>query len=202
MFSKYLEELQKVKLLSHDEELSLWQAAGEGDTEARNLLLRSYQPLVFKTALAFGRREEELMELVQEGTVGLLEAAERFDYTRGVAFSVYAVHRIRGRMVDFLKEEGLGESLPLGEMGLVAELASPYEETYRHLLQDRVQEAMVRLPAREQQVLEAMYLEDRSAGEVASDINVSTSYVYRLEKQGIRRIRGMLSRFMAELKEN
>lgn len=57
---------------------------------------------------------------------------------------------------------------------------------------------MDRLPLKEQQVLQGMYLEDRPAQAVADAIDVSLGYVYRLQKQGVRRIRGMLSRFIHE----
>ena len=55
------------------------------------------------------------MELVQEGMLGLLEAAERYDYKRGIAFSVFAVHRIRGRMLDFLHVEDGVKSFSLDD---------------------------------------------------------------------------------------
>ena len=59
---------------------------------------------------------------------------------------------------------------------------------------------MSRLPEKEQRVLTGMYLEDQSAQNVADAINVSLGYVYRLQKQGVRRVRGMLSRFIHDFK--
>ena len=70
-----------------------------GDQSAYRKIITAYQPLVFKIAMAFRLTETQTLELIQEGTVGLLEAAEKFDYTRGVAFSIFASHRIRGRML-------------------------------------------------------------------------------------------------------
>ena len=100
MLQQYLTELKKIKMLSPEEERELWIREEEGDEEAHQKLISSYQPLVFKTAVQFHMPEEITLELIQEGTVGLLEAAESYDYTKGVAFSLYAVHRIRGRMCD------------------------------------------------------------------------------------------------------
>ena len=102
---RYISELNKVKLLAYSEEQELWQAYKEqGSQQARSRLIESYQPLVFKTAEAF-LKLDNIMDVIQEGTVGLIEAVECYDYTRGVAFSIFAVHRIRGRMYNFLKKE-------------------------------------------------------------------------------------------------
>ena len=94
MLQQYLTELQKINLLEREEELDLWRACADGDQSAYRKIITAYQPLVFKIAMAFRLTETQTLELIQEGTVGLLEAAEKFDYTRGVAFSIFASHRI------------------------------------------------------------------------------------------------------------
>ncbi|MDD4722105.1 MAG: sigma-70 family RNA polymerase sigma factor [Acidaminococcaceae bacterium] len=213
MLSKYLEELRKIKLLTREEELALWKKVAKGDAPAHNLLMRSYQPLVFKTALTFKLPSDQVMELIQEGTVGLLEAAERFDYTKGVAFSIFALHRIKGRMIDYLNAEYGSSTLSLDSEAiagsgilwsdtLVSAEASPSEQAERDFISGRVLEAMERLPNKEQQVLAALYLEDKRPIDIAAMINVTTSHVYRLQKKGVRRVRGMLSRLMADLKKS
>ena len=101
----YMQELNKISVLSQEEEAALWRAFKErGDMQARRRLIESYQPLVFKQALPY-RGYDGIMDIIQEGTVGLIEAAERYEPARGVAFSLFAVHRIRGRMRDFLRRE-------------------------------------------------------------------------------------------------
>ena len=155
--------------------------------------------------------ETQTLELIQEGTVGLLEAAEKFDYTRGVAFSIFASHRIRGRMLDFLQAEYGSQMLSLDGVNsaglawsecLVSNEATPFELAERHFLNDKITQAMERLPQKEQQVLTGIYLEDKSAGDLASSIDVSLGHIYRLQKQGVRRVRGMLSRLMNELNKS
>ena len=204
MLQSYLEELRKTKLLEPKEEQLLWERVAEGDVEAHQKLMVAYQPLVFKLAISFQLQENETMELVQEGMVGLLEAAENYDYTRGVAFSVFATFRIKGRMLDYLKktnngvlylEGDLGSGLTLGET-LASEQVSPAEYAERQLLHDKVTQALGRLPEKEQKVITGMYLEDRPAQAVAEAIDISLGHVYRLQKKGVRRIRGMLSRFI------
>ena len=113
MLAAYLAELKKIALLSPEEERSLWAAEAAGDETAHGRLMTAYQPLVFKIAASFHLREDVTMELIQEGMVGLLEAADSYDYTRGVAFSLFAMHRIRGSMCDFLGREHANEWMSL-----------------------------------------------------------------------------------------
>jgi RNA polymerase sporulation-specific sigma factor len=204
MLQGYLEELRKTKLLEPTEERALWERVAQGDLQAHKKLMTAYQPLVFKIAISFQLPEGDTMELIQEGMVGLLEAAENYDYTRGVAFSVFASFRIKGSMVDYLKksnsgalylEGDLGSGLTLGET-LTSAQASPTELAERQLLHEKVTQALGRLPEKEQQVITGMYLEDKTAQSVADAIDVSLGHVYRLQKKGVRRIRGMLSRFI------
>ncbi|MBQ7317979.1 MAG: sigma-70 family RNA polymerase sigma factor [Phascolarctobacterium sp.] len=157
MLQGYLEELRKTKLLEPAEELALWERVAQGDLQAHKQLMTAYQPLVFKLAISFQLPEADTMEIIQEGMVGLLEAAENYDYTRGVAFSVFASFRIKGSMVDYLKksnsstlylEGDLGSGLTLGET-LASVQASPTELAERQLLQEKVTQALGRLPEKE-----------------------------------------------------
>ena len=210
MLQKYLTELKKIKMLSPEEERELWIREEDGDETAHQKLISSYQPLVFKTAVQFHMPEEITLELIQEGTVGLLEAAESYDYTKGVAFSLYAVHRIRGRMCDFMNREFSRDELSLdretAEGWSLAEFIPglqllPEEVAERHAVSSRVSQAIERLPQKEKQVLQGIFLENKTPSVLAADIQVTPGHVYRLEKQGVRRIRGMLSRFMRDFKK-
>ena len=210
MLQKYLMELKKIKMLSPEEERELWIREEEGDEAAHQKLTSSYQPLVFKTAVQFHMPEEITLELIQEGMVGLLEAVESYDYTKGVAFSLYAVHRIRGRMCDFMNREFSRDELSLdretAEGWSLAEFIPglqllPEEVVERHAVSDRVSQAIDRLPQKEKQVLQGIFLENKTPSVLAADIKVTPGHIYRLEKQGVRRIRGMLSRFMRDFKK-
>ena len=210
MLQKYLTELKKIKMLSPEEERELWIREEEGDEAAHQKLTSSYQPLVFKTAVQFHMPEEITLELIQEGTVGLLEAAESYDYTKGVAFSLYAVHRIRGRMCDFMNREFSRDELSLdretAEGWSLAEFIPglqllPEEVAERHAISSRVSLAIDRLPQKEKQVLQGIFMENKTPSVLAADIKVTPGHIYRLEKQGVRRIRGMLSRFMRDFKK-
>ena len=205
-FAQYVAELQKVKPLERAKETALWQDyKQDGDEDARRQLIEAYQPLVFKQALPY-HNLQNIMDVVQEGTIGLIEAVERYDLERGVAFSLFATHRIRGRMLDFLQKEGRSDSPCMDALqedvgatykdNLMDTAPTVAEQAETHELVGRLRTAMERLPAKEKAVLENVFLASRDVAAVAEDMDLSTGHVYRLQQTGIRRIRGMLSRFM------
>jgi RNA polymerase sporulation-specific sigma factor len=198
LFDSYLEELKKISLLSREEEQLLWQGYKEaGSISCRRQLIEHYQPLVFKVAMRWRNEEALIMDIVQEGTLGLIEAVENYDYLRGVAFSLYATHRIRGQIISYLEREG---NMAGVDCCLVAEdftddtveVSSQAEHNYAV---EQLHKALKRLPPKEQLVLSGVYLEDCEPKQLAENLDLSISYIYRLQKQGIQRIRGMLSRF-------
>lgn len=204
-FTDYLTELNKIRILAVDEERRLWrQYKDKGDLAARARLIEAYQPLVFKQALPF-RGGENIMDIIQEGTVGLIEAAENYDYRTNVAFSLYAMHRIRGRMLNFVEKESRQAAVCLDEAaGNEPSLKDSLPDTdpavadqaERSELMERVRAALNRLPMRERAVLQSVYLDSAAVSEVAAEMELSASYIYRLQKSGLRRIRGMMARFM------
>jgi RNA polymerase sporulation-specific sigma factor len=197
-----LAEVSKIRLLEPTEERNLWQDyKKQGDLESRRLLIEHYQPLVVKALARWRADEAIMMDLVQEGTVGLIEAAEKFDLERGVAFSLYAIHRIRGRMINYLEKEA--NALPVFVQNeLIVDQSLPVAEAVeRNFLLDQLHLALGRLPSKERLTLHGIFLEGQEARQLASSLQISSSHLYRLQKQGIRRVRGMLSRLMAEMKK-
>ena len=210
---EYLAEVTKIVLLEPDEERALWIGFKQrGEMDCRRRLIEQYQPLVVKALSRWrGSNEALLMDLVQEGTIGLIEAVENFDPDRGVAFSLYAIHRIRGRMLNYLEKENKTRQLSLDTpcteaegmtvADTLADLALPVAEiAEQNFLLEQMRYAMDRLPLKERLALSGVLLEEREPGQVASSLQISPSHLSRLQKQGIRRIRGMLSRLMGELK--
>ena len=205
MFSDYVKKLSAVQKLTPEEEREFWRAYKEcGDEGARQRIIESYQPLVFREVMPY-RTLTAVMDAVQEGTIGLIEAVERYDPKRGVAFSLYAVHRVRGRILDFLRREGqvdlpcLEEETEMCETAkelLVDERPSVAELAEHHALVGVLGAAMARLPARERIVLEGVTIGGTRAQTMAESLGVTPAQIYRLQKNGIRRVRGMLSRFM------
>lgn len=211
MLETYLKELQQIKLLDPEEERALWQSyKDQGCQESRRRLIEQYQPLVFREAMRWHIPRDMLQDALQEGTLGLIEAVERYDYRRNVAFPIFAVHRIRGEILDFLQKENKRSSLSLDEPdenGVTLRDQLPdraedlAERTGRQILFEHVAQTLQRLPQKEQIVVEGVYLKDQQQKSLAHDLSVSLPYVYRLQKRGIRRVRGMLSRFIHDNKE-
>ena len=99
----YLSRLTQVPLLSVEDEILLTSAARRGDKLARERLIEANMRLVINIAKGYKSRAIPLEDLIQEGAIGLMQAAERFDPDRGFRFSTYATHWIRqaiGRAID------------------------------------------------------------------------------------------------------
>lgn len=205
MLEEYKSFLATLTKLSREEEEELWKQYKEKDLlEARQSLIEHYQPLVFREAMKYGLQEAVTLDLIQEGTVGLMEAVERYDPSLGVAFSLYALHRVRGRMLNFLRKNGAEVLLKDGEEEKVflteAIPDTAFESADKSVLNMAVSHAVSRLPLKEQDVIRRVYLNEQTAAETADAMDVSTAYVYRLEKRGIRRLRGMLSKLIHDRK--
>lgn len=93
--STYLREIGKYSLLTPEEELTLAKKIAEGDIEAKSKFINCNLRLVVFIAKKYGTKHMELLDLIQEGNLGLLKAVEMFDYTKGYKFSTYATWWIR-----------------------------------------------------------------------------------------------------------
>lgn len=207
MLSEYVSSLSHVRKLTWEEEMALWKRYKEDeDIEARQEIIEHYQLLVFKEAIKYPLQETVVLDLIQEGMVGLMEAAEKFNPDNGVAFSLYALHRVRGRMIDFLRQNqqevlvDMQDEVQAQPYLQSATGDTAFESADFDLLNHAVSSAFSRLPGREQNVLRNVYYKEKTAAETADAMDVSTAYVYKLEKKGIRRMRGMLSRLMHDRK--
>ncbi len=91
----YLKEISKIPLLTREEELKLAKRVFNGDEIAKQKLVESNLRLVVSIARKYFNKEMPMLDLIQEGTLGLIKAAEKFDYTKGFKFSTYATWWIR-----------------------------------------------------------------------------------------------------------
>lgn len=91
----YMEQVSQYKLLSPKEELNLAKRMAEGDKKAKEEFINANLRLVVSVANGYKNTKLSTLDLIQEGNIGLLEAVERFDYTRGNKFSTYAVWWIK-----------------------------------------------------------------------------------------------------------
>lgn len=202
MFAEYLRELQKVALLRPSEEADLWRGFRRGgDATSRVRLIEAYQPLVFKVVMQLRPPGPVLMDMIQEGSVGLIESVERFDPERGVRFSTFASYRIRGRVLNALDriraDVSLDQVLALTDEGSpLAGLADPAAASDLSGVEDRVllQHVLAvidRLPPRERAVLSAV-AGAREPRRIARELHISLSHFYRLQKQATEHLLAIL----------
>ncbi len=212
MIQDYLAELSKISLLSQTEEQLLWTKFKIGKSrEARQQIIESYQPLVYKIASRITCHEGLIFDLIQEGTVGLIESAESYDYQYGVRFSTFASHRIRGRMIDYLKrlrsdhdalEVAVSEDVFEDFLTKLADKQVNVEEQVTTcIINEQVNMAISRLNPKEQKVICDLYLLDKEPSVTAAEMDISLSYFYKLQKKALQRLRGMLSKLRAEIKD-
>lgn len=116
---KYLREIGKMKLLTPDEEVVLVRRIREGDRKALEKLINANLRFVVSVAKQYQNQGLTLPDLINEGNLGLIKAAERFDETRGFKFISYAVWWIRQSILQSLAEQSRIVRLPLNKIGSI-----------------------------------------------------------------------------------
>ena len=131
---KYLHEIAKIKLITAEEEVSLARRIHKGDLEARDCLINANLRFVISVAKQYQNLGLSLADLINEGNLGLIEAAQRFDETRGFKFICYAVWWIRQGIIYALAKQSRIVRLPLNRISninkikkIIAELEQKYE---------------------------------------------------------------------------
>ncbi len=114
---KYLQEIGKEDLISADEEVELAQKIRKGDHESLEKLTRANLRFVVSVAKQYQNQGLSLPDLINEGNLGLIRAAEKFDETRGFKFISYAVWWIRQSILQALAEQSRIVRLPLNQVG-------------------------------------------------------------------------------------
>jgi RNA polymerase primary sigma factor len=116
---KYLQEISKEEMVSAEEEVELAQLIRKGDKKALERLTRANLRFVVSVAKQYQNQGLSLPDLINEGNLGLLKAAERFDETRGFKFISYAVWWIRQSILQAISEQSRIVRLPLNQVGSV-----------------------------------------------------------------------------------
>ncbi|MBO7082460.1 MAG: RNA polymerase sigma factor RpoD/SigA [Bacteroidales bacterium] len=131
---KYLQDIAKESLVTPEEEVELAQRIKEGDQRALDRLVRANLRFVVSVAKQYQNQGLSLQDLINEGNLGLIKAAQRFDETRGFKFISYAVWWIRQSILQAVAEQARIIRLPLNQVGAVSKLkktAAMLEQEYQ-----------------------------------------------------------------------
>jgi RNA polymerase primary sigma factor len=154
----YLREIGKVSLLTGEEEIDLAKRIGKGDVAARKKLTEANLRLVVSIAKKYMGRNLGLLDLIQEGNLGLFRAVEKFDWRKGYKFSTYATWWIRQAITRALADQSRTIRIPVH----MVETLNKYAQAERQLVQDLGREP---LPE-----------------EIAAEMGIEVEKVYHLKK--------------------
>jgi RNA polymerase primary sigma factor len=143
----YLEDIGTYRMLSRNEEIALAQRIRDGDANALEQLVCANLRFVVSVAKKYQTRGVPLADLVNEGNLGLMHAAERFDETKGVKFISYAVWWIRQAIIHALAEQGHAVRVPLNRAGMLFRLRRRAEDLRRELGREPTQRELAEASA-------------------------------------------------------
>ncbi len=129
---KYLQDISKEEMITADEETHLAGRIREGDQEALDKMVKTNLRFVVSVAKQYQHQGLPLVDLINEGNVGLIKAAKKFDETRGFKFISYAVWWIRQAIMEALSEKARVIRIPLNQVGVLSKI----NKTYSRLEQD------------------------------------------------------------------
>ena len=161
---KYLQEIGKVELVSPEDEVKLARLIKQGDQKALDRLTKGNLRFVVSVAKQYQNQGLSLPDLINEGNLGLIKAAQRFDETRGFKFISYAVWWIRQSILQSLAEQARIVRLPLNKVGLTNRIQKTYSQ---------LEQQFEREPSTEE-VAEALEMDIE---EVAASMGISSRHV-------------------------
>lgn len=161
---KYLQEISKLKLISAEDEAGLARRIREGDAQAMNLLVGANLRFVVSVAKQYQNQGLSLSDLINEGNLGLIKAALRFDETKGFKFISYAVWWIRQNILQSLAEQSRIVRMPLNKIGMAGKVNKIYHQ------------------------LEQEYEREPHAWEIAEMLNVDISEVLSTTHMAVKHV--------------
>lgn len=146
----YLQDIGRVELITADEEVILAQKIKQGDQKALDKLVKANLRFVVSVSKQYQNQGLSLPDLINEGNMGLIKAAQRFDETRGFKFISYAVWWIRQSILQALAEQSRIVRLPLNKIGAINKINKAYakleQELEREPIAEEISEALNLLP--------------------------------------------------------
>ena len=160
----YLAEIGRVRLLTHADEIRLAKGIARGDKRCKDKLVEANLRLVVSIAKKYRNRGVSFLDLIQEGNLGLIRAAEKFDHTKGYKFSTYATWWIRQAITRAIADKGRTIRIPVH----MVEKVNKFHRTHRRMIQ-----VLGREPSDE---------------EIASQLDVPVEEILRLQEISQRSI--------------
>jgi RNA polymerase primary sigma factor len=208
-FERYLRDIGSLHLLSREEEAALAARSRQGDQEARAELVSANLRFVVSVARRYRNRGLSMADLVSEGNLGLLKAAERFDESKGVRFISYAIWWIRQAMLQAIAcetgpggpsrrvslEAPAGPDRRIRVQDVIGDHASegPEGRVDRRALRDAIDSSLTWLPEREERVLRLSYGLDgedpQKLEEIGARLGVSRHRVRQIKDGALARLR-------------
>ena len=127
----YLAEIGRVRLLTHADEIRLAKGIARGDKRCKDRLVEANLRLVVSIAKKYRNRGVSFLDLIQEGNLGLIRAAEKFDYCKGFKFSTYATWWIRQAITRAIADKGRTIRIPVH----MVEKVNKFHRTHRRMIQ-------------------------------------------------------------------
>ena len=160
----YLREINRIPLLSREDEEKYATLAAQGDKEAREILIKSNLRFVVNVAKKFRNKGLPMSDLINEGNIGLINAIEKYDVTRGYHFISYAVWWIRQAILKAIGEKSKMIRLPLNRFGELVQI-------------DKARKVMYEALGREPDASEIAEHLNMDRRDVAELLNISREYV-------------------------
>lgn len=151
---KYLQEIGKVELISPEKEVELAKRIKKGDQEALEILIKSNLRFVVSVSKQYQNQGLSLPDLINEGNLGLIKAAERFDETRGFKFISYAVWWIRQSILQALAEQARIVRLPLNKIGSINKINKAFNKLEQEFQREPTIEEVAHLMDSKPEIIE------------------------------------------------
>ena len=212
LLQTYLQDISKYPQLSPQEELTLAQRARQGDAEAREQLIHAHLPLVVRVAKIYMPPCDEMLDLIQEGNIGLIKAVDMFDPNKGNRLSTLAMFWVQKYILRFLRNEPEvpislnmdisddGETLLLSDTiadqdTLVGDPCYQHIDTIieRQELKTQLMTLLGRLSPNEQQVLRLLYGIDgypaMERKDIARVMSIQIDQISRIKTRALRHLK-------------
>ncbi|MDR1024431.1 MAG: RNA polymerase sigma factor RpoD/SigA [Treponema sp.] len=207
----YFNQIKAIPLLSFEEALELSKRIRQGDEDARRKLIEANLRLVIKIARGYASYDTPLMDIIQEGNLGLIRAAEKYDYSKNIRFSTYASWWIRQAISRYISNKQRAIRLPHRKEVLLYRIRRAYQSLSQTLMHQptsgEIADYLGLTVEAVDQIIKAAHgavsLElDGGSGESAAIADLHEDYTYNPERTFLRKCaRADTIRFLGMLKD-